>query len=408
MTTYLRRALETTVRDVTKGFPVLLLTGPRQSGKTTLLRHLSEAERSYVSLDDPILRSLAKEDPRLFLDQYPPPVLIDEIQYAPSLLPYIKMVVDEQRRPGAFWLTGSQQFRMMKGITETLAGRVGILNLLGFSQREREKANLDVEPFLPTKNSMKDRAAVSRGNTQQVFQCIWDGSFPGLVAGQGVDREVFMSSYLQTYLERDVRDLTQVGDLDSFARFLRACAARSGQLLNLTDLARDVDVKVNTAKSWLSVLRASFQIFLLRPYHSNLTKRLVKTPKLYFLDTGLMAHLTGWNSPEALASGAMAGTAFETHVVSEVVKSWWHRGREAPIYFYRDKDKREIDLVFEVDGRLHPVEIKRAATVKRDWARPFGALERLGKPVGEGAVVCLAPEPTVIDRSIQAVPVGWI
>ena len=205
-----------------------------------------------------------------------------------------------------------------------------------------------------------------------------------------------------------MRDLTQVGSLESFTRFVRACAARSGSLLNLSLLARDVDISVPTAKSWLSVLIASFQVHLLQPYSSNVTKRLTKSPKLYFLDTGLLSHLCRWSSPETLASGAMAGAVFETFVVSEVLKSWWHNGREAPLYFYRDKDLREIDLVFEIDGRLHPVEIKGSATVRREWVKNFNALERLGQPIGEGAVVCLAPEEVPLDEHRTAVPVGLL
>ena len=406
--TYYPRALERAVQTVNRGFPALLVTGPRQSGKTTLLRHVAGEGRTYVSLDDPASRGLAKEDPRLFLERYAAPVLIDEIQYAPGLLPYIKMAIDENRTPGAFWLTGSQQFQMMKGVTESLAGRIGILNLLGFSQRERTRGTLDVAPFLPTREALASRQAVPSEDSAAIFRRIWEGSFPGLISDETVERGLFMSSYVQTYLERDVRDLSQVGDLDDFARFVRACAARSAQLLNLSELARDVDVKVATAKNWLSVLRASFQVYLLQPYHSNLTKRLVKTPKLYFLDTGLMAHLTDWPSPESLASGAMAGAAFETYVVSEIVRSWWHRGEQPPLYYYRDKDKREIDLVFDTAGKLFPVEIKRSATVKRDWAKSFVALERLGKPVGEGAVVCLVPETVPISREVDAIPVGYV
>jgi predicted AAA+ superfamily ATPase len=409
MNSYHKRTLEGTIHTLNESFPALLVTGPRQSGKTTLLQHLATADRRYLSLDDPTLRELARQDPRDLLERYAPPVLIDEIQYAPELLPYIKMAIDGNRTPGAYWLTGSQQFRMMKGITETLAGRVGILNLLGYSQRERLQVEERAEPFLPTKHGLAATTSLrgAEGTVEAVFRRIWAGSFPALSTDpQPEERDTFMGSYLQTYLERDVRELSKVGNLDSFMSFIRACAARSGQLLNLSELARDVDISVNTAKSWLSILRASFQVMLLEPYHTNLSKRLVKSRKLYFLDTGLLSYLTRWSSPEALSSGAMAGAVFETFVVSEVIKSWWHRGRTPGLYFYRDKDKREIDLIFDEDGKLYPVEIKRSATVRREWARSFGPLRRLEKPVGPGAVVCLAPESVSIGNNVTAIPVG--
>jgi predicted AAA+ superfamily ATPase len=351
---------------------------------------------------------LAQEDPELFLDQYSPPVLIDEIQYAPELLSHVKMRVDADRKPGAFWLTGSQQFQMMRGVTETLAGRVAILTLLGFSGREAKRWRPDVPPFLPDVECMEKRGTQKYAGHDQVFSDIWTGSFPAPISEGPIDHDLFMSSYLQTYLERDVRDLTLVGSLQAFSRFVRACAARTGQLLNLSDLARDVDVSVPTAKSWLSVLIASFQVHLLPPYHSNVTKRLIKTPKLYFLDTGLAAHLTGWTTDKTLSAGAMAGAIFETFVVVEILKSWWHRGKVPPAYYYRDRDGREIDLLLERDGVLYPVEVKRSATVRREWVRNFGALQRLDKGVGQGVVVCLTREAVAIAGDIRAVPVGCI
>lgn len=408
MSRYRPRTLEVRIAEISNQFPALLVTGPRQVGKTTLLQHIADKNRRYVSLDDPTLRELAVSDPNLFLQRFPPPLLIDEIQYAPGLLPYLKMRIDKRRDAGAFWLTGSQQFQMMKGVTETLAGRVAVINLLGFSQRERLGQRWDVEPFLPDAANLERRGSLATHGEKALYDAVWTGSFPALVTGETADRDVFFASYLQTYLQRDVRDLAQVGSIETFTRFVRACAARTAQLLNLSDLARDVDVSVPTAKSWLSVLVASFQVFLLQPYHSSVTKRLIKTPKLYFLDTGLCAYLTGWGSPATLAAGAMRGAIFETHVVAEVLKSWWHRARTPPVYFYRDRDGREIDLVFDIDGRLWPVEIKHAATVRREWATSFAALDRMGKPIGPGAVVCLTAEQLPITREVTALPIGAV
>jgi hypothetical protein len=406
---YFARTLEQRWPEASGQFRVLLLTGPRQAGKTTLLEHLCGPERTYVTLDDPTSRALANDDPRLFLERFPPPLLLDEIQYAPGLLPYIKMAVDSDAAPGAFWLTGSQQFALMKGVSESLAGRVGIVNLLGFSGRERHRRRLDAEPFLPSGPLLAARQETAvRSDAAEVFRDIWLGAFPGLVAGPVKDRDLFYSSYLQTYLQRDVRDLTHVASESAFLRFLKATAARTGQLLNVTELARDVDVSVNTAKSWLSVLEASFQVFLLPPYHTNLTKRLVKTPKLYFLDTGLCAYLTEWSSPETLAAGAMAGPMLETYVLAELLKSWWHRMQSPQIYHYRDKDGREIDFLLVRDGTLHPLEVKRSATPQRSWVGTMASLKKRQLPVGEGGVVCLCPEYLPLAEGVYAVPVGLI
>lgn len=392
-----------------KQFPVILVTGPRQVGKTTLLQQLAEKQRRYVTLDDPAVRVLAQTDPALFLERYEPPVLIDEIQYAPQLLPLIKMAVDGQRRHGLFWLTGSQQFHLMREVSETLAGRVAILSLLGFSSRERRHIEFDRVAFLPTKRILKQRETSAPTLTlKRLYADIWLGSFPALAVKQVRDRDLFYSSYLQTYLQRDVKDLAQVENEAAFIRFLKACAARTGQMLNLTDLARDADVAVNTAKSWLSILQASFQVLLLQPYHTNVTKRLVKRPKLYFFDTGLCAYLTEWSSPETLEAGAMSGAIMETYVVAEVLKSWWNRGKQPPVYYYRDKDGKEIDLLLVRDQAIYPVEIKKSASPRREWTQVFSVLDRLDLDRSEGGVVCLCRQMLPLADNVTAIPVGLL
>lgn len=404
------RTLSTHALSASALFPVLLITGARQVGKTTLLRNLSEAGRAYVSLDDPLALRLAREDPALFLQRFPPPVLIDEIQYAPELLPHIKMAVDRDRHAGMFWLTGSQPFHLMRGVSESLAGRVAVVQLLGFSHREALGKGAEVlPPFLPIPAVLETRqASAAPLDLMQLYARIWRGSFPAMVANPKMDRDLFFGSYLQTYVQRDVRDLARVGDEMAFLRFLRAAAARTGQLLNVAELARDVGVSPNTAKSWLSILEASGLVYQLQPWHSNVTKRLVKTPKLYFLDTGLCAYLTQWSSPETLEAGAMSGAIFETWAVVELLKSYWHCGKQAPFYYFRNKDQREIDLLIESDGVLYPVECKKSASPSRNALTAMVTLERLGIKVGLGAVICLVAQPLPLNRSVMAVPAGML
>ncbi len=405
---YFSRTLERFLSEAAGYFPVLLVTGARQVGKTTLLKHLSAKPRTYVTLDDPLALSLAREDPALFMQRFPAPVLIDEIQYAPGLLPYIKMTVDRENRPGLFWLTGSQQFHLMRGVSESLAGRVGIVQLLGLSRMERSGQGLASTPFLPTEEGLKGRLkADGKLSLQALYDMIWRGSFPAVVAQEAMDRNLFYSSYLQTYLQRDVQDLAQVGDTMAFLRFLRASAARSGQLLNMTELARDADVAPGTAKRWLSILQASGIAYLLEPYFNNVTKRLVKTPKLYFLDTGLCSYLTEWTSPKTLEAGAMSGAILETWIMGEILKSWWHNGRRAALYYYRDKDQKEIDLLIVQDGTIYPVEFKKSASPDKNAIRHFQVLRKLQMPIGPGAVICLAEQSLPLTRDVTVLP-AWM
>ncbi len=404
---YLSRQLESSVKKASKQFPVLLLTGARQVGKTTLLRHLARDNRTYVTLDDPLVLNLAREDAALFLKRYRPPLLIDEIQYAPGLLPHLKMIADDDGRPGMFWLTGSQQFHLMRGVSESLAGRVGVVQLLGLSLREINEFPGIGEAFTPTREKISRYVSTSTGlSLDELYHHIWRGGYPGLALNEGTDRDLFYGSYVQTYLQRDVRDLARVGDEMSFLRFMRVAAGRTGQLLRLAEMARDADVAPNTAKNWLSIMQASGIVYLLEPYHSNVTKRLIKAPKLYFLDTGLAAYLTEWTSARTLEAGAMSGPILETWIVTELLKSYWHNGKRAPFYYYRDKDKKEIDLLIVQDGVIYPLEFKKSASPHKRDVRHFTALGKLGMPIGHGGLVCLNDHCLPLTESVDTIP-AW-
>ena len=392
-----------TVRELSAQFPAVLVCGARQVGKTTLLRNAAEKGRTFVSLDDPDMRALARRDPALFLQSYPPPLIIDEIQYAPELLPIVKMVID--RDPdvcGRFWFTGSQQFHLMRDMGESLAGRIGIIDLFGISQGEELGRAHGGEFRIP---DVPDVTATYDG-LPAIYDRIHRGSFPALVSGRARNRDAFFRSYVRTYIERDVHDLARITDEERFLTFLKAAAARTGQLLNLSELARDVGIGATTARDWLGVLGASGLVHLLRPYSRNVTSRIVKTPKLYFTDTGLCCYLTGWTSPETLANGAMGGAMLETYVVGELLKRCGNRGREPRLWFYRDKAGAEIDILVEHDGVLDPIEIKKTASPKPSDVRAFAKAAHLGLSIGRGAVLCLAERALPLTRDVAILPVG--
>jgi uncharacterized protein len=404
-----QRTLAKIVKEANESFPVLLVTGPRQVGKTTLLEMCAEDHRSYVTLDDLDARFLAQNDPGLFVQTYTTPLIIDEVQYAPQLFSYIKMMVDKEKRNGLFWLTGSQKFHLMKGITESLAGRVAVLDLLGFSQAELAGRADTCIPFLPGEKWMQD-AQKQSGKAKQlkeIYEQIWLGSFPRINEHRNV-RDIFYRSYVQTYIQRDVKDILSITDDSSFFRFLCAVAARTGQLLNYADLARDVAIDNKTARAWLSVLETSGLVYLLEPYHNNITKRLVKTPKIYFLDTGLCAYLTKWTDSATLAAGAMSGAILETYLFCEILKSYWHNGKNPPLYYYRDLDQKEIDLVIAFGDTLYPVEFKRTGTPSQTVSRYFKVLEKLKKKVGPGIVFCFVQKNIPLSKDVTAVPVGYL
>ena len=407
---YITRHMEKVILDCSKAFSALLITGPRQAGKTTMLKMLAEREgigRGYVSLDDLNMRDMAKNDPQLFLQLHRPPVIIDEVQYAPELFTYIKIHVDKHHTPGAFWLTGSQIYRLMHGVQESLAGRVALLHLSPLSQREITGAlprvfSVDFEALL------SESKAVAPVSIPDMFERIWNGCMPGLISGQRSERDIFYSSYISTYIERDVRELSGTIDALKFNRFVTAVAARCSQLINYTALAEDADIDIQTAKSWLNILETLGIVFLLHPYSNNVLKRTIRTPKLYFYDTGLVCYLTRWSSAEVAEKGAMSGALLENFTISEIAKSYQNAGRSPYLYFYRDRDAKEIDVVLEENGKLYPLEIKKTAAPDSRITNTFAMVNRSPLERGTGAVLCLAQEFSAFDRDDLIIPIWMI
>jgi len=382
--TYVDRSIFSVFQEATRAFAVVMLTGPRQSGKTTFLRQQIMPEGyKLLSLDEPATRNFAKEDPVGFIERNPPPVILDEIQYAAEVLPVIKNRVDENRKPGQWILTGSQQFQMMRNITESLAGRGAILSLLPFSLSEAQKVHSEL------------------ASSAWIFA----GGYPEVVIGRASRKNLWMNSYLQTYLERDIRNLRQVGDLHQFELFLRALAARSAQILNYSDISRDIGISVPTAKQWVSILESSYTIFTLPPYFRNVGKRLIKAPKMYFLDTGLMSALLGYRSGAEILSGPLAGPFFETGVVAELIKLFHHAGMRPPIYYWRTRDGHEVDVLIESNGSILPIEIKSTATPTAVHLKSMNLLRRLMPDAGKTALlICRVKEETPMAHDSLALP----
>jgi len=407
---YIKRSLEKTFLDLSRQYSAILVTGPRQVGKTTMLQKLMQTEgrgRNYVTLDDLNERMLAQTDPAMFLQLHKPPVMIEEVQYAPQLFSYIKIIIDQNHSAGDFWLTGSQLFKLMAGVQESLAGRVALLHLSPLSQQELHGGTQT--PFSVNYDELvKKQAQVSSVTTLETYQRILMGGMPALASGQYTDRAIFYASYIRTYLDRDVKDLSGAIDSLKFFNFVTAVAARTAQLLNYKGIADDCDIDQVTAKNWLRILETLGIIFYLHPYSNNVLKRTVKTPKLYFYDTGLVSYLTKWSSPETLMNGAMNGALLENYAVSEILKSYQNAGKEPYLYYYRDKDTKEIDLIIEGNGKLHPIEVKKTATPDQRLLSVFKTLEKSPLERGTGAVLCMAEKLGAFDRDNLIIPIGLI
>ncbi len=417
MNSYIKRLLEDDIIENSKAFPVILVCGPRQVGKTTILEKLSNNKINYVSLDDPLERKNAIEDPALFLENHKPPLIIDEIQYATGLLPYIKMRVDQIRlgafqndipSTGLYYLTGSQMFTMMQNVSESLAGRVGIIDMYGLSYSELIEKTQTY--FLPTMERCKKRETYPRPETLEVFEKIIRGSFPALYQNENISTEKFYNGYLRTYLERDIRNLINIKEETKFLTFMSAAAARTGQELNYDSLARDAEIDNKTAKSWLSYLRTSGLIFLLQPYSNNPTTRAIKSPKMYFTDTGLACYLAGYSDAKTLEKSAINGNIFETYVVMEIVKSFVNDNKDPRLYlnFYRDSNQVEIDLIITMNNIIYPIEIKKTKNPDKSMIKNFNILNKGEKEIGEGGIICMVDKMIPLDSKNSAIPIQCI
>lgn len=419
---YIKRALEPLIRRYSEHFKVVAVTGPRQVGKTTMLKHLMEEDaqrgfaRSYVSLDDTAILLTAKEDPALFIQRYKPPILIDEIQKAPELLPYIKIAADNSDSTGLFWLTGSQPFHLMKAVSESLAGRVGLIEMLGLSNAELQ--GILSEPHRPSADYFPRRAQTATPfGVTEAFERIFAGQLPGIHALPDDLRAGGYESYLDTYIMRDIRDLAQVGDELKFRRFMAACASLTSRPVVYAELARLADIDEKTAKTWLSLLVSSYLVKIVEPYANNLLKRLSKQPVMHFLDTGLAAHLAGWSSPQTLELGAMSGQIFETYAFGEVYKSYLNAGLRPPLHFFRTNDRKEIDMLLEQNGTLYPIEVKKTASPGKSDAKNFNAVNAVAsddvpdelrafkREIGLGSVLCLTQDTFPISQNAWAFPI---
>lgn len=407
---YINRQIEKEILKASQFYPVVMVCGQRQVGKSTMLNHIKEADRQYVTLDDINARRLAENDPALFFETYGYPLLIDEVQRVPSILLEMKRMVDQKSLSGEdangmFWITGSQKFRMMKDVSESLAGRIAVFELSGLSAAEIEAREPAV--FDPDVEALRKRYRDSKPkDIHRIYERIFQGGMPKLITTE-IDRDRFYMDYVNTYLERDVRDLAQVGKLTQFYDFLVYIAARTAQELKYDEIASAIGVSSPTAKAWVSVLERSGIIYILRPYHSNLTKRLIKTPKVYFMDTGLAAYLCRWPNAETIENGAMDGAFLETYAVTEIVKSYYNGGKQPDLYYYRDIDKKEIDLLVVKPDKLYPIEIKKSKAPNYP-DKNFSVLKKLNMEIAPGLILCMSDELIPYNRSVWYCPISLL
>lgn len=400
---FINRHISKYVLNASETFPVLILTGARQVGKSTLLEHIIDSDRKIVSLDNPILRQSAKDDPEKFLQTYSPPVIIDEVQYAPELFPYIKIIVDKKKKNGQFWLTGSQNFTMMKNVTESLAGRAAIVRMNNLSRNEIQNEQIfpidfDIKKLIERNKTKKDI------NANEIFENIFKGFYPKVWIEKDIDIKLFYNSYIDTYITRDLRNLKNIENESSFINFLKIVACRTATNVNYETLANEANITAPTAKAWLSLLVSSGLVLLIEPYLSNILKRIVKAPRMYMTDTGLVCNLMGWENPTVIENSYMSGAIFETYVVNEIYKNMINRGDKPNLYFYRNNSKEEIDLIIEKNGIMHPIEIKKSANPKN----PLKNFKSLEGNIGTGYVYCLCNDIVPISKKDYLVPATLI
>lgn len=421
MSKYINRTIEKTLNSLINKCPAVMITGSRQVGKTTLLNYImntSEEKINYISLDNILIRQQAIEDPELFLRTYEPPLIIDEFQYAPNLLSYIKIKIDNARKNEMFgdgkpvntmyYLTGSQMFQAMKDVSESLAGRIEILDLYGFSTRELN--NSIEEMFIPDIKTLKIKDKLNYTSTLNIFDRIINGSYPEVNSENGRNREQFYENYIRTYIERDLRQLINIKDETKFVKFISSVAARTSQEYNASDIAKDVGVDSKTIDEWISILKNTNIIYLLQAYSNNNIKKAIKKPKLYFMDTGLACYLTGYLSSTTLERSAYNGAIFETYIISEIIKSYTNNGTNprTRLYYYRDTNQKEIDLLIINDNKVYPVEIKKSANPGKEAIKNFSVIQNFGMEIGNGTVLCMTENIISIDENNYYIPIEYI